>query len=115
MCRQTIANLLAARADFPAAIKEIQKAIALAPDRADSYTNLALLQMRINQPDAAEANFKKAVELNPKAMSAQLALGSYYQSRSRFAEAEQQFRRAIDADPKDADPRAALARARKEG
>ena len=38
------------------------------------------------------------------------ALGSYYQSRSRFPEAEQQFRHAIDTDPKSAEPRAALAR-----
>ena len=78
-----VGNLLAAREDFPGAIQEVQKAITLAPDRADSYMNLALLQMRVNQPDAAETNFKKAVELNPKAMNAQLALGSYYQSRNR--------------------------------
>jgi len=68
------------------------------------------LQIRANQTDAAEANFKKAVSLNPKAMSALLALGSYYQSRSRFPEAEQQFRHAMEADPKDPDPRAALVR-----
>jgi len=48
--------------------------------------------------------------VNPQAAQAQLALGGYYQSRSRFAEAEQQFRHAMDLDPKDPDPPAALAR-----
>ena len=33
-------------------------------------------------------NFKKAIDLNPKATNARLLLASYYQSRSRFGEAE---------------------------
>jgi predicted Zn-dependent protease len=48
--------------------------------------------------------------VNPHAVQAQLALGGYYQSRSRFPEAEQRFRGAMDLDPKDPDPPAALAR-----
>jgi tetratricopeptide (TPR) repeat protein len=43
-------------------------------------------------------------------MSAQLALGSFYQSRNRLAEAEQQFQHAIQVDPKDPEPRAAYVR-----
>ena len=68
------------------------------------------MQIRTNQPDAAESNFKKAVEINPQAIQAQLALAGYYQSRGRFAEAEQQLRHAMDLDPKNPDPPAALAR-----
>jgi cellulose synthase operon protein C len=71
---------------------------------------LALLQLRGNLPDEAEANFKKAIQVDPKAMNAQLALGGFYQSRNRLAEAEQQFRHAIDVDPKNPGPRAALVR-----
>ena len=48
--------------------------------------------------------------MNPQAVQAQLALGGYYQSRSRFPEAEQQFRHAIDLDPRNPDPPATLAR-----
>ena len=48
--------------------------------------------------------------MNPQAVQAQLALGGYYQSRSRFPEAEQQFRHAMDLDPKNPDPPAAIAR-----
>src|ERR1019366_6793095 len=58
----------------------------------------------------AEANFKKATEVDPKAVNAQLALGGFYQSRNRFAEAEQQFKHAIDVDPKSPAPRAAYVR-----
>jgi len=33
------------------------------------------MQLRNNQGDAAEANFKKAIELNPKATDTRLMLG----------------------------------------
>jgi cytochrome c-type biogenesis protein CcmH/NrfG len=50
----------------------MQKALQLDPARSDSYLNLAMLQMRGQQWDAAEASFKKAVELNPKSANALL-------------------------------------------
>ena len=69
-----------------------------------------MLQLQANQPDAAEASFKKVIEVNPAATQAHLLLGTFYQSRSRFAEAEQQFRTAMDMDPKSPEARGALAR-----
>ena len=51
------------------------------------------------RPDAAEASFKKVIELNPKAMQAGLVLGNFYQSQKRFDEAEKQFRDALTLDP----------------
>jgi tetratricopeptide (TPR) repeat protein len=71
---------------------------------------LALLQLKANQDEAAEANFKKVIELNPKETRARILLGSYYQSHSRPADAEQEFREAIAADPTDMAPREALAK-----
>src|SRR5206468_10514545 len=44
------------------AIAEMQKAIALAPTRGDAFYDLALLQSQANLPDAAETNYKKAIE-----------------------------------------------------
>ena len=76
-------------------MEEIQKAIALDPGGWILYLELAILQLKTNQPDAAEASFKKVIELNPAATQAHLLLGSFYQSRSRFPEAEQQFHTAI--------------------
>src|SRR5271154_3822870 len=57
-----VANLLAAQGNVPGAIDELQKAIALGPDLWESYLSLALLQLRVNQPEAAEVNLRKAVE-----------------------------------------------------
>src|SRR5438270_1233617 len=88
----------------------MQKGIAADPKRSESYLNLALLQLRANFPDQAEINLKKAVELGPKAMNAQLALGGFYQTRNRIPEAELQYRHAVQVDRKDPAPRAALVR-----
>ncbi len=104
------ANYYAAQNNLTAAMQEVQQTIALDPSRSESYLLLALLQLRSNMTDQAEASFKKAVQADPKAMNAQLALGGFYQSHSRLAEAEQQFRHGIDIDPKDSAPRAALVR-----
>src|SRR5262249_1839604 len=105
-----LANLLAGEENFPAAIAEIQKALALDPARWDSYVNLGLLQVKNNQAGTAEASFRKAVELNSNGAGPRMMLASYYQSQGNFASAEEQFRAAITNDPKDPEPRAALAR-----
>jgi cellulose synthase operon protein C len=104
------ANFYAAQDNLPAALQEMQKAVAVDPGRAESYLGLALLQLRANLPDQAEINFKKAAERGPKVMNVQLALGGFYQSRNRLPEAEQQFKHAIEVDPKDPAPRAAYVR-----
>ncbi len=104
------ANYDSALNNIPAAMQEMQQAIALEPNRSESYLLLALFQLRSNQPDLAEGNFKSAITVDPKAMNAQLALGGFYQSRNRLPEAEQQFKHAIDLDPKNPGPRAALMR-----
>jgi cellulose synthase operon protein C len=111
------AQVLAAWADYYSeqgnlgqALSEMQKAITADPNRAESYVNLALLQLRLNQPDQAEVNLKKAADLAPKVMNIQLALGGFYQSHNRFPEAEKQFNQAISVAPADPTPREALVR-----
>jgi tetratricopeptide (TPR) repeat protein len=104
------ANYDAALDNVGAALQEMQKAVAADPTRSESYLNLALLQVRAKLTDQAEINFKKAAELAPKSMTAQLALGGFYQASNRAAEAEQQFKHAIGVDPKDPAPRAAYVR-----
>jgi len=104
------ASLSAAQHDFLTAVQEMQTAIARDPGRGELYLNLALLQIKTNQPDAAEVSFKKAIELAPNAMNGYLELGSYYQSRQRFTEAEQQFDMAMKVDRQRPEPQIALAR-----
>jgi tetratricopeptide (TPR) repeat protein len=105
-----LANYQSGIGNLAAALQEMQKAISLAPKRAELYLSLGMLQFSGQQYDAAEASFKQATQLDPKAMNAQLALGSFYERRGRYSEAEQQFRHAVQVDPKDPDPRSALVR-----
>jgi tetratricopeptide (TPR) repeat protein len=103
-------NFYAAQDNLGSALQETQKGIAADPTRSESYLSMALLQLRANLPDQAEINFKKAAELGPKVVNAQLALGGFYQSRNRMAEAEKQFKHAIDIAPQDPAPRIAYVR-----
>ena len=104
------ASYYAVQNNLSAAIQEMQHAIALDPNRSESYLQLALFHLGSNLPDKAEENFKKATEVDPKASNAQLALGGFYQSRNRLPEAESQFKHAVELDPKNPAPRAALVR-----
>ncbi len=104
------ANYYAAQSNLGPAMREMQQAIALDPKRSESYLLLALLQLRANLPDQAEANFSTAANVDPKSMNAQLALGGFYQARNRLPEAEQQFRNAIAIDRSNSAPRSALVR-----
>ena len=103
------ANYYVAQRNVGAAIHEMQQAIAENPGRSESYLMLALLQQS-TLPDQAEENFKKAVAVDPKSLSAQLMLGGFYMSRNRQPEAEAQFKHAIEVDPKSVAARTALAR-----
>ena len=60
------ANYYAAQDNVAAAMQEMQKSIAVDPNRSESYLNMALLQLRSDLPDQADVNFKKAADLDPK-------------------------------------------------
>jgi len=104
------ADLLAAQGRFGDALKEAQDAVTLEPTNGEWLTKLALIQLRSNQADAAEGNFKKATLLDPGAMAPRLMLANYYQARGRFAEAERQLLEAIRSNSTNPEPAAALAR-----
>ena len=104
------ANLLTKEQRLNDAIQQMQKALSLAPTRGDIYYDMAVLQTQANLPDAAEANYKKAIELKVPGIDPRLALAALYQSKARYSEAEQQIQHVIAEDPKNTDARAALAR-----
>ena len=54
------ANYYAGTNDTTEALADMQKALQLDPSRSDSYLNLAMLQMRGQQWDAAEARFQES-------------------------------------------------------
>jgi cellulose synthase operon protein C len=103
-------NYYAVQNNVSGAIQEMQQAIAIDPNRSQSYLVLGLLQQSEKLNDEAERSYNDAIRTDPKAMNAQLALGAFYEYRNRLPEAEQQFKHAIDIDPKDPGPRIALSR-----
>ncbi len=104
------ANYYAAQGQLDKAIAEMDAAVALDPNRSESYLLRALLKLRANLTDQARVDFEKAAAVGPKDTNAQMALAGFYQSRNQLADAEKQFRHAIDVDPKNPGPRAALVR-----
>lgn len=82
------------------AIAEIKRAIKLDPNRAVFHENLGLLQS--DDPamaSSAEAEFRKAVELDPRSLNARLLLASFYVRNSRLVEAEKAAWDAVRTDP----------------
>ena len=104
-----MANVQAALEKPDLALQEMDKAIALDPNRAVSWLNLAEIQARF-KPELAEVSFQKAIALQPGATDAVILLGDYYRDRRRWPEAEAQYRHALEMTPKDTEPREALAR-----
>src|SRR5262249_5942561 len=95
-----MANLLDVQKKYRDAIEEIQKAIALNPNQGDFYLNLAMVQTKAGEFDAAEANYKKAVNLKASEADPRMALVAFYQFRGRYPEAEQEIRRVVSSDPR---------------
>ena len=94
-----LASSLAGLKDLDAAVKEIEEAIRLDPERGATYTNLGAFELRRGQIEAAERAFKKAVELDPKSGLAQLALANFYWSAARWPEAEAALKTALVLEP----------------
>lgn len=98
------------KGDQAKALAEIRRALDIAPNRSEFYDNLALLQRRDpSQVSLAEANFKKAVALDPKSVDAELLLSGFYLDTNRIPEAEKAARDAVITDPKNVAARSALA------
>jgi tetratricopeptide (TPR) repeat protein len=83
-----LANALAGLKDLDGAVKELEEAIQLQPDRSATFANLGELELGRGRRDAAEAAFKRAVELAPATAASHLALGSFYWASAQLAGAE---------------------------
>ncbi len=60
--------------------------------------------------EEGEAEFKKAIESDPKFVPARLHLGDYYGSKQQFAEAMVQYKAVLELDPKHIDAHWKMAR-----
>ncbi len=60
----------------------------------------ALKEITKQQFEAAEANLRKAISLDPKFAAPMIDLGALLMQQKRYSEAEQILRQALEADPK---------------
>jgi putative PEP-CTERM system TPR-repeat lipoprotein len=105
--RNAAAHVLRATAwaglrDNDDAIKSLQEAIELDPNRVGSYLDLASIKARVGEHREAEAGFKQAIAIDPKAIAARLALANYYWLVGRSGDAEQVLIDALTVDDKHA-------------
>lgn len=96
-----LAHSLAGLKDLPAAIREIEEAIELAPQDSRAYTSLGGLRLAEGDRQQAEVAYRKAVDLDRRSIPARLAFGYFYWLTGNSAAAEEQFEAAIAIEEND--------------
>ncbi len=102
-------NALGGVNELDKALQEMEEALRLDPTRGLTYTQLGLVESARGQLKAAEAAFKRAVELASDQVEVHLALANFYWAAGRLPEAEQGFDAALRLDPNNEGTNRALA------
>ncbi len=97
--------------DHLAAQSQLTRAAELAPNDASIYLLLGLTYQDLSQMDKAEANFRKAVELQPDLKEAQQAFGLTLVSNEKHGEAIPVLKSIAEIDPANLSVLQALAKA----
>src|ERR1044071_4757955 len=85
--------------DLPAAQKELQAAIALAPSAPQPHYVLGLLAKTQNRPEEAIAAFQKVLGIDKDDVGANVNLGQLYAQQRKYAEAITVLRTGLAAEP----------------
>ena len=81
------------------AAEHVERAVALAPSRADSRCTLGFVLRALNRPAEAEAAFLQATARDPDFVEAHYQLGNLLRETQRPAEAEPSYRRVLELRP----------------
>jgi tetratricopeptide (TPR) repeat protein len=104
------ASLLSAQKKSEKEVLEVlNQAVALDPNRGESYISLARFFMKQDKAADAEAAIRKAVAVNPNRSLAYVEYGRFLVFANRAAESEAQFKKAIEVEPKNFEAREAIA------
>jgi type IV pilus assembly protein PilF len=76
-------------------LKNARKAVLVGPKNSNAHYMLALVQQRLGQVEAADAAYRKAVELDARNPDALNAYGSFLCEQERYDDADGYFRRAL--------------------
>ena len=93
-------SALAGLRDVEGAVRQVEQAVTLDPDRALTHTNLAVLKLAQGNTEAARASFERAVLLDPKSVPALLGLATFQWGVNELTAAEQTLQRILAVDPR---------------
>lgn len=93
--RLTLATSYFENGQHTVALDELKKVLQIDAGLPDAYNLGGLIYMALNEPRLAEANFQRAIALNPRDANAMHNLGWLLCQQSRYAEATQAFQRAM--------------------
>ncbi|MBI4722485.1 MAG: tetratricopeptide repeat protein [Candidatus Stahlbacteria bacterium] len=79
------------------------QATRLEPDSFQTYMNLGLVYVCLEQEDTAIVYYKKVIELDTNNIDAYRNLGIYYMKKKEYDEAQKYFNKVLGLKPKDAD------------
>ena len=85
---------------YTEAIEQLEKAIAINPNVAAPYFELASVYRRINQPRMSVAIFNRVLEIDPNNARAYLRICETYAAVGEFRDAEPYCDQALEIDPK---------------
>ena len=85
--------------DLPAAQKELQAAIAAAPNAPQPHYLLGLAAKTQNRAEEAIASFQKVRAIDPEDVGANVNLGQLYAAQRKYPEAIAVLRTAVTAEP----------------
>ncbi|MBX3101907.1 MAG: tetratricopeptide repeat protein, partial [Bacteroidetes bacterium] len=90
------------------AVEQYSMAIRKDTRYADAFYQRGYMQQELGRLDAAEADYKQVLALNPGDFRAAFMLGSIYEKYEDWAQSRQYYQQALDAKPDYADARQAL-------
>jgi len=96
------------RAIFERAAQEYRDVQAFNADRAESWLNLGALEARLGNGERAEADYQRAIRLQPAFIPPYVNLADLYRQQGRDADGERILRQALALHPHSADVHYAL-------
>lgn len=104
------ASLFAAQGKSEKEVLDVlNQAIALNPNRTESYISLARYFMKQDKAKDAETAIQKGISVNPNVALGYIEYGRFLGFADRPAEAEAQFKKATEVEPKNIEAREAIA------
>jgi tetratricopeptide (TPR) repeat protein len=77
----------------------LNHAVALDPNRTESYISLSRFFMKSDKRQEAEQTIQKGISVNPNAAAGYLEYGRFLTFTNQMAQAEAQYKRAIEVEP----------------